>query len=145
MIFKALSLGIAVQVLAASGLAVKRDNGNGTNANGANGLPASVKQQYQAFVQTFNTQTLVEDVFTSEFYATPSNFSESLGPGEVLKSQQVAYGTNLERQFGYQAGLTIWRIMYTSLDLYNRTVPATTFVIAPYEQSNKTVVWTHGA
>lgn len=139
MFFKALSLGIAAQGLLANGVAIKRDNGNGSS-----GLPTDIVQGYQAFVQNFNTQTLVEDVFTSDFYATPSNFSEKLGGGEVLKVQQVAYGTNLERQYGYQAGLTIWRIMYTSLDLYNKTVPATTFVVAPYEQSNKTVVWTHG-
>lgn len=106
-------------------------------------LPASFVTQFQTFVQGFNAGALVENPANSTFYATPSNFSASAGPGKLLKLQQVT-GTQFDANYGYPSGLTLYRMMYTSLDLFNVTVPATAFVLLPYSASNRTVVWTHG-
>lgn len=126
----------AVQIVAVTALAVKRQDNSQS-------LPAETVAQYQAFVSGFNAEGLVDNVFTSDFYATPSNFSESLEPGQVLKLQRVT-NSSLERSYATPAGLSLWRMMYTSLDLFNKTVPASAFVLAPYLKSDRTVVWTHG-
>ena len=132
----------AACTLSVSALAVVKRQGNSTSAVAA-GLPADFASQYQAFVHTFNNQSLAEDVFTSDFYSTPSNFSESMKPGEVLRIEEIT-GTDLNMLFGYPAGFTLWRLMYTSSNVYNKTVPATSFVLAPYFLIGRTVVWAHG-
>lgn len=103
----------------------------------------NLTQEYNAFVQQFEAATFVENVYNSSFYQTPSNFSESLAPGEVLKVERVS-NTSLSSQYGYPAGLTLYRMMYTSSNVRNKTVPATAFVLQPYVPTNRTVAWTHG-
>lgn len=64
--------------------------------------------------------------FDIEFYATASNFSTELQPGEVLKFEAVD-----ANKLNVDSGTTVYRMQYTSLDLDGSIVPATGFVAFP--------------
>ena len=105
-------------------------------------IPDSLRAQYEAFLADYQQGAFVENIYNSTFYETPTNFTGSV-PGDVLKLERVS-GMALNAQYAYPAGLTLWRVMYTSLDPRNETVPATAFVLAPYQKTKRTVAWTHG-
>lgn len=79
--------------------------------------------------------------FDFDFYATANNFSTS-SPGDVLKLVPVDPElTNVP------AGITAYKMQYTSIDLDNSTVPATAFIAFPYVQqpdAYKLVAFAHG-
>jgi dienelactone hydrolase len=98
---------------------------------------------YSTFLQTWHETLIVEATATSPFYSTPANFSVAGPAGELLKLNLVNNST-ISAKYQLPAGSTLWRIMYTSTDLKNQTVPASGYVLAPYTPTGKTVVWTHG-
>ncbi|KAF5130934.1 hypothetical protein E5D57_007283 [Metarhizium anisopliae] len=65
--------------------------------------------------------------FDYPFYETASNFSSSLGPGELLKLQPLD-----PRNLTINGGATVFRFQYTSLDYDGSVVPATGFIAFPY-------------
>lgn len=64
--------------------------------------------------------------FDFAFYATASNFTKSLAPGEILKSEMVD-----ANKLSLLSGVTVYRIQYTSVDLDGSVVPVTGFVALP--------------
>lgn len=128
----------ASHLVASSALPLHARQNNNSNTD-----LGSLEQEYTAFLEQYNAKQYAVNVFNESFYETPSNFSKSMKGGEVLKLDRIS-GTDLNKQYGYPAGLTLWRLMYTSRDVFNQTVPATAFVLAPYAESKGAVAWTHG-
>ncbi|KAK9245496.1 Alpha/Beta hydrolase protein [Lipomyces tetrasporus] len=62
------------------------------------------------------------------FYAIPSNFSKDLPPGTVL---QVEDATDLSN-YTVPSGLTMSRIIYTTVDLNGNILPASAYILWPY-------------
>lgn len=89
-----------------------------------------------------------------EFYTIPSNFSEDLAPGSLLRVEEATDLSN----FTVPSGLSMSRIIYTTADLNGTLLPASAYIIWPYApltggvcNSNKTgstgfpmVAWAHG-
>ncbi|KXS14333.1 hypothetical protein M427DRAFT_79153, partial [Gonapodya prolifera JEL478] len=54
------------------------------------------------------------------------------------------------REYAYPPGLTLYRMLYVSKDLDQKPVPASAFILVPYDaklngqSSMRTLVWTHG-
>ncbi|PHH73840.1 hypothetical protein CDD82_5245 [Ophiocordyceps australis] len=65
--------------------------------------------------------------FDYDFYATPSNLSDS-EPGDVLKFKVM---NATARQ--YKTGTTVYLFMYTTIDLDGKKVPSSGFIAFPYE------------
>lgn len=69
--------------------------------------------------------------------------------GELLKLQTISQ-TSFSQQYAYPPGLTLYRILYTSKDFRNMTVPASGYILLPFHleyrrtASTRTVIWTHG-
>ncbi|SPO41771.1 uncharacterized protein PSFLO_07253 [Pseudozyma flocculosa] len=137
--FACLAVALLAGTTSAGPVVLERDD-----ASSANSL-ANITSSYQAFVKSFRNTTLVDDVFTAEFYQTPSTPSlADSKPGTILRIEKVTGGPK-EAKFGQlPEGSTLWRINYVSVDYQNKHVPATGFVLAPYVKSNKTVAWAHG-
>jgi hypothetical protein len=85
------------------------------------------------------------------FYAIPIEFNSSLKPGVVLRVESHTELVN----YTIPSGLTMSRIMYTSSSLNGTVVPASAFVLWPYQafpfNSNNhkqskfpLVAWAHG-
>ena len=108
-----------------------------------------LETSYRASVQQFHDEQLADNPVDSAFYETPTNFSKSTGPGQLLKLQTVS-NTSLSRRYAYPPGLTLYRILYTSEDINRNTVPASGFLLLPYDLTfldpvaPRTLVWTHG-
>ncbi|KAL1793895.1 hypothetical protein ACET3X_007316 [Alternaria dauci] len=84
-------------------------------------------------------------LYDDNFYATAKNFSSS-APGDILKFQPVNPG---ELSSSVPKGTTAYRLQYTSVDLFGRTVPVTAFIAFPYANRTnghlfRTVAWAHG-
>ena len=84
-------------------------------------------------------------LYNESFYETAKNFSCS-APGDLLKYQPI----NPQTIAGsVPKGITAYRIQYTSVDLFNNTVPVTGFIAFPYANRTnghlyRTVAWAHG-
>ncbi|KAF3001853.1 hypothetical protein E8E13_004454 [Curvularia kusanoi] len=84
-------------------------------------------------------------LYNESFYATAKNFSGS-APGDLLKYQPIdpeAIAGSVPK------GITAYRFQYTSVDLFNNTVPVTGFIAFPYANRTnghlyRTVAWAHG-
>lgn len=81
------------------------------------------------------------------WYNTPANFSDSLQPGVPLK---IEYATDLTN-YTVPGGLSMSRIIYTTLDTHNRVLPASAYILWPYHAlpandtcGYDTVLWAHG-
>ncbi|KXS21279.1 hypothetical protein M427DRAFT_27691 [Gonapodya prolifera JEL478] len=92
------------------------------------------------------------NVTAAEFYKTPANFTKSSKPGDLLKFEQISRAP-LDLQYAIPPSLTLYRMMYVSVDINNLTVPATGFILLPFTPAAKglknssaypTLVWTHG-
>lgn len=104
---------------------------------------------YQPIISKYYADRITDNPLTSNFYLTADNFSGSLAPGKALKLNHVS-NSSLSENYEYPPGLNLYRIQYTSENITGDTIPATGFVLLPYEQGFKggketrTVVWTHG-
>lgn len=81
------------------------------------------------------------------FYEVPNNYSSNLEPGNILK---VEYATNLTN-YTVPSGLSMSRIIYTTKDINGTTIPASGYILWPYNAlpENDTVgypiaAWAHG-
>lgn len=81
------------------------------------------------------------------WYETPDNFSSSLGPGLPLK---IEYATDLTN-YTVQGGLSLSRIIYTTLDAHGRVLPASAYILWPYhalpdgdDKGYDVTLWAHG-
>lgn len=81
------------------------------------------------------------------WYETPANFSDSLQPGVLLKME---YATNLTN-YTVPGGLSMSRIIYTTLDAHDRVLPASAYILWPYhalpancKKGYDVALWAHG-
>ncbi|KAK1750349.1 Alpha/Beta hydrolase protein [Echria macrotheca] len=84
---------------------------------------------------------------TASFYKVPSNFSTSLAPGLLLRVEQATSMVN----YSVPSGLTMSRILYTTKDLNGTTIPASAYILWPYQplalpagKGYPLVAWAHG-
>jgi pimeloyl-ACP methyl ester carboxylesterase len=78
------------------------------------------------------------------FYISPENWEQHL-PGAVLRVEKA---DGLEHT-KVPSGLSVYRLLYVSLDHDEKLVPASAFVLLPYGQKYpetplKVIVWAHG-
>lgn len=83
---------------------------------------------------------------TDPFYQSPANIS-AYAPGDIVRIERVSH-ENL-KQYIIPPGLSMVRMLYQSLDLDNKPVPASAFILLPYSWSRphaplSVIVWTHG-
>jgi hypothetical protein len=62
------------------------------------------------------------------FYESPTNFSDGLAPGSILKVEDATNLTN----YPVPSGLSMSRIFYTTVDVHNSILPATAYILWPY-------------
>ena len=85
------------------------------------------------------------------FYSVPASFSPSLSPGTLLRVEAVTDLTN----YTVPSGLTMSRIMYTSLDINGTVVPVSAYALWPFtalddfgemqkQPQFPLVAWAHG-
>jgi pimeloyl-ACP methyl ester carboxylesterase len=81
------------------------------------------------------------------WYETSANFSSSLKPGVPLK---IEYATDLTN-YTVPGGLSMSRIIYTTLDAHGRVLPASAYILWPYhalnngdDQGYNVALWAHG-
>ena len=83
------------------------------------------------------------------FYTVPSNFSSSLPAGSLLRVEEA---TNLST-FAVPSGLTMSRIVYTTMDHNGTILPTSAYILWPYaplasagmkKNQFPMVGWTHG-
>jgi pimeloyl-ACP methyl ester carboxylesterase len=84
------------------------------------------------------------------FYQIPSNFSDKLAPGSLLRVEVATDLTN----YTVPSGLTMSRIIYTTADLHGKILPASAYILWPYgqpelcpggkKQGYPLVAWAHG-
>jgi pimeloyl-ACP methyl ester carboxylesterase len=81
------------------------------------------------------------------WYETPANFSSDLQPGRLLK---IEYDTDLTN-YTVPHGLSMSRIIYTTLDVHGSVLPASAYILWPYQSlpANDTLgydfaLWAHG-
>ncbi|KAF5005483.1 hypothetical protein FDECE_8061 [Fusarium decemcellulare] len=93
----------------------------------------------------------VSDIVSDSFYSTPANISAAK-PGDILRWQNVPT-EQLSKNWTIPASLTLYRFMYATEDINNKSIPATGWVLLPYHKTLatpnepgklRTVVWTHG-
>ncbi|KAL4788735.1 Alpha/Beta hydrolase protein [Aspergillus venezuelensis] len=112
-------------------------------------ISPSVAERYgcnsvcQADLKEHNTADLAifDTPFDFDFYATASNFSFS-SPGDLLKLKALN-GTALN----IPAGVSVYKIQYTSQDVGGTIVPATAFLAVPFARRNnpyRLVAYAHG-
>ena len=82
-----------------------------------------------------------------EWYQTPTNFSSSLQPGVPLKIEYATAVTN----YTVPGGLSMSRIIYTTLNAHGRVLPASAYILWPYHAlpasdvlGYDVVLWAHG-
>lgn len=81
------------------------------------------------------------------WYGTPANFTSSLEPGVPLK---IEYATDLTN-YTVPGGLSMSRIIYTTLDAHGRVLPASAYILWPYhalldddDKGYDVALWAHG-
>jgi hypothetical protein len=81
------------------------------------------------------------------WYETPANFSSSLEAGVCLK---IEYATDLTN-YTVPGGLSMSRIIYTTLDAHGRVLPASAYILWPYhalrngdDDGYDVALWAHG-
>ncbi|KAM5354056.1 hypothetical protein ACJ41O_000706 [Fusarium nematophilum] len=107
---------------------------------------AAIQATYEA-----ESSLWVSDIVSDPFYSTPANAS-SAKPGDILRWQNVPT-RQLSANWTIPASLTLYRFMYATEDIDNKTIPATGWVLLPFHKTLstpgepgklRTVVWTHG-
>lgn len=88
-----------------------------------------------------------KNVTTDEFYSTPAN-SSNAKPGDLLRWEDLSRA-NVNVNYSVPAGMSLSRYMYMSEDIDRKPIPATGFVLLPYNKPDpnkpfNTLVWTHG-
>ncbi|KIJ49370.1 hypothetical protein M422DRAFT_116736, partial [Sphaerobolus stellatus SS14] len=86
----------------------------------------------------------VGNVSRDPFYQSPDGWEDS-APGDVLRLEKP----NIDDYDDIPPGLSLYRLLYVSLDPDNRLVPASAFILVPSftfspNTSLKTIVWAHG-
>ncbi|KAI9148461.1 secretory lipase [Paramyrothecium foliicola] len=93
----------------------------------------------------------VSDVTSDPFYSTPSNISIAK-PGDILRWESVPT-RQLTANWTIPASLSLYRFMYATEDIDNKTIPATAWALLPFHYTLptpnepgklRTVIWTHG-
>lgn len=83
----------------------------------------------------------------SAFYGTPTNFSDDLEPGAVLR---IEHDTDLTN-YTVPSSLSMSRIVYTTQNVNGTILPASAYILWPYNMlppndtaGYSTVLWAHG-
>jgi hypothetical protein len=81
------------------------------------------------------------------WYKAPENFTSSLEPGTPLKIEDATDLTN----YTVPGGLSMSRIIYTTLDANGRVLPASAYILWPYhaldhgdDKGYDVALWAHG-
>lgn len=86
---------------------------------------------------------------TDTFYTLPSNLTSPTQPGVLLKSELVTNTT----PFNIPPNTALSRLIYTSLDINNHTIPASAYILWPFAprpfpntstSEAPVILWTHG-
>lgn len=92
------------------------------------------------------TKNWVKNVSTDPFYETPNDW-ERHAPGSVLRIER----TDLREYtvIPQDIGLSMYRLLYQSLDHNDKPVPASAFILIPYSRVSpstplRVIVWAHG-
>ncbi|KAF8498839.1 hypothetical protein JB92DRAFT_2983231 [Gautieria morchelliformis] len=86
------------------------------------------------------------NVSTDPFYQSPPNIS-AYAPGQAVRLESVPQQA-LNHDI-VPIGLSVYRMLYQSLDLEDKPVPASAYILLPYARSQphaplRVIVWTHG-
>lgn len=89
----------------------------------------------------------VTNVSSDPFYSTPANASNAR-PGDLLRWEDISRQV-VNKKYTPPAGMSISRFMYMTEDLDRKPIPASAFVLLPYNKPDpnkplNTLVWTHG-
>ncbi|RYO87947.1 hypothetical protein DL762_003997 [Monosporascus cannonballus] len=106
-----------------------------------------------AFQSAFESESRLwgGDIVSDPFYSTPANISNA-SPGDILRWESVPT-QQLSSNWTIPASLSLYRFMYATEDIDNKTIPTTGWVLLPYHHTLptpdepgklRTVVWTHG-
>lgn len=111
-----------------------------------NSLPSDLQTAYEAAYATESANWLA-NVSIDPFYQSPANIS-AYAPGDAVRIERVS-SEGLKQYHKLPQGLSIFRMLYQSLDLDHKHVPASAFILLPYARSQRhsslrVIVWTHG-
>jgi alpha-beta hydrolase superfamily lysophospholipase len=111
------------------------------------GCDAACQAVFKQFQAIEAANWVSKNVTTDEFYSTPANAS-SAKPGDVLRWEDLSQNT-VNTNFSAPAGMSISRFLYMTEDINRKSIPASAFVLLPYNRRNpnkppNTLVWTHG-
>lgn len=102
-------------------------------------------QQLASLGKTFETSQHASPDLS--WYKTPANFSSSLDPGVPLK---IEYATDLTN-YTVPGGLSMSRIIYTTVDAHGSVLPASAYILWPYhalhdgdDSGYDVTLWAHG-
>ncbi|KAF8529483.1 hypothetical protein JB92DRAFT_2696291 [Gautieria morchelliformis] len=103
-----------------------------------------LQKSYEA-AHAMEAANWLANVSTDPFYQSPANIS-AYAPGQAVRLESVPYAA-LDHIF--PPGLSLYRMLYQSLDLEDKPVPASAFILLPYARSQphaplRVIVWTHG-
>ncbi|KAF8587354.1 hypothetical protein K439DRAFT_1630845 [Ramaria rubella] len=89
----------------------------------------------------------VGNISTDPFYQSPS-YIDNYAAGSPIRIESVSKDTLLT-EYQVPPGLTLYRLLYQSVDLDDKLVPASAFILLPYARSSprtplNVIAWAHG-
>jgi alpha-beta hydrolase superfamily lysophospholipase len=102
---------------------------------------------FKQAIQIESASWVSQNVTLETFYSTPAN-ATGAQPGDLLRWEDVSRQV-VNRNFTPPSGMSISRFMYMTEDIDRKPIPATAFVLLPYNKPDpdkplNTLVWTHG-
>jgi pimeloyl-ACP methyl ester carboxylesterase len=110
---------------------------------------SSLSDLQAAYKEAYATESAnwLANVSSDPFYQSPANIS-AYTPGDSVRIEQVS-SEGLKQYPKLPQGLSLFRMLYQSVDLEHKRVPASAFILLPYARSRphaplNVIVWTHG-
>ena len=93
-------------------------------SSSAHGLQSAYKAAYAK-----ESANWIGNASTDPFYQSPANISD-YAPGQTLRFERVP--PEVLTQATIPPGLSVYRMLYQSVDLENKPVPASAYFLLPY-------------
>lgn len=117
------------------------EHGHPSSPPSALGLQAAYNAAYAK-----ESANWIGNVSTDPFYQSPANIS-AYAPGQTVRLEKVP--REVLTQDKIPPGLSVYRMLYQSVDIEDKHVPASAYIILPYAHYRthsplRVIVWTHG-
>lgn len=93
----------------------------------------------------FESSNWIMNVSMDPFYRTPRDMELSFVPGDYIRFEETIVSRTSYHSI--PEGLSLYRLLYVSQDINNKSVPASAYVLVPYISSStplRVIAWAHG-